>query len=86
MSTVRATILPLILLGILFASGCETSESKKPASVPAQANAPTIIPASSNSAQQQPKIQEQLAPKSSADPVDALIAKAEKQLAEGQAN
>ena len=81
----RSTILGLLLAGFLFTTGCETTESKKPASLPAQANAPDVTTAS-HSAQQQPKIQEQTKPKPANDPADALIAQAEKLLKSGQAN
>src|SRR6478609_9948563 len=81
----RSTILGLLLAGFLFTTGCETTESKKPASLPARANAPDVT-AASHSAQQQPKIQEQTKPKPANDPADALIAQAEKLLKSGQAN
>ncbi len=81
----RSTILGLLLAGFLFTTGCETTESKKPASLPAQANAPDVT-APAQSAKQQPKIQEQPKPKPANDPADALIAQAEKLLQPGQAN
>jgi membrane-bound lytic murein transglycosylase D len=86
MRVVRATILSLAVLALLLTSACETSDSKKPAPIPAQATAPTIAPSTANSAKQQPKVQEELKPKNTSDPVDALIAQAEKKLAQGQAN
>ncbi len=87
MSNSRATISTLLLAVFLFTTGCETTESKKPASLPAQANAPDATgPAAQSAKQQPPKIQEQLKPKSANDPADALIAQAENLLAQGQAN
>jgi membrane-bound lytic murein transglycosylase D len=83
----RATMVTIVLAGLLFTTGCETTESKKPASLPAQANAPDITKAKVEASQQQtPKIQEQLKPKPANDPADALIVQAEKLLAAGKAN
>src|SRR6516165_9196695 len=83
----RVTIPAFLLAGILFTAGCETSEPKKPASIPAQATAPTITQTPGTLAEKpQPKIQDQPKPKPVNDPVDALIAQAEKALAAGQAN
>jgi membrane-bound lytic murein transglycosylase D len=83
MMILRVKILTCLFLAFLFTTGCETTESKKPASMPAQANAPDVT-AQATPQKQQPKIQEQLKPKP--DPADALIAQAEKLLASGQAN
>jgi membrane-bound lytic murein transglycosylase D len=78
-----ATLLFLSLLIIL--TGCETDEPKKSAALPANANAPEVTaPVAAAKPAPEPKIQE--APKPQVDPVDALIAQAEKQYAAGQAN
>ena len=82
----RALIVTCVLAGFFFTTGCETTESKKPASLPAQANAPTITEQAVQAAQAQPKIQEHLKPKPINDPGAALIAQAEKLLKSGQAN
>src|ERR1700750_3274562 len=82
-------ILPVaVLLFLSLLTGCETDEAKKPASLPAQANAPEIASSSTQktSGPQQPKIQETQRANLPSDPADALIAQAEKQYAAGQAN
>lgn len=86
MSNSRATILTLLLSAFLYTTGCETTESKKPASLPAQANAPTVTQQSTAGAAAPAKIQEAAKPKVPNDPADALIAQAEKLLKSGQAN
>ena len=88
MRLLRIAIPVAILLFLSILTGCETDEAKKPASLPVQATAPDITqPTTQNAASaQQPKIQEAAKPKSSSDPVDALIAQAEKQYAAGQTN
>jgi membrane-bound lytic murein transglycosylase D len=82
--TLQRGMVPVALLAVLIATGCETTQPKKTAaSPPAQANAPTVTsPVASQPVEQKPKIQEQTSP----DPVDALIASAEKQYAAGEAN
>lgn len=84
----HATILSAVIAALLFSSGCEPTESKKPTTVPAAANAPAVTEPAANAKPdlQQPKIQETLKPKATGDPVDALIAQAEKQYAAGMAN
>ena len=78
-----ATLLFLSFLVIL--TGCETDEPKKSAALPAHAaTAPEVTAPVVQKAAPPPKIQE--APKPEVDPVDALIAQAEKQYAAGQAN
>ncbi|HWR34743.1 MAG TPA: LysM peptidoglycan-binding domain-containing protein [Clostridia bacterium] len=75
--------LSLPLLGaVIVTSGCETSQPKRSAAAPPKAaNAPTItVPA----AAQPPRIQENLSVRQ--DPVDALIARVEKEYLKGQAN
>ncbi len=85
MTSWRGTF-PLALLALLLLAGCETTQPKKTAaSLPAQANAPSVTsPVNKQQAEQKPKIQEDLSPKS--DPVDALIAAAEKEYDAGQTN
>jgi membrane-bound lytic murein transglycosylase D len=85
MSIFRATILPAIAAALLLTSGCETEGARNPAPVPAQAVAPDITQPA-NSARQDPKIKEDLKPKPAGDPASALIAQAEKLMAQGQAN
>jgi membrane-bound lytic murein transglycosylase D len=86
MSNSRATILTLLLAAFLFTTGCETDEAKKPASVPAQANAPDVTQQAAATAKAPAKIQESTKPKPTNDPADALIAQTEKLLKSGQAN
>ena len=86
MSNSRATILTFLLTAFLFTTGCETTDSKKPASLPAQANAPTVTQQSAQAAKPPAKIQDPAKPKPTNDPADALIAQAEKLLKSGQAN
>ena len=86
MSNSRATILTLLLAAFLFTTGCETTESKKPASVPAQANAPTVTQQPVEAAKAPAKIQEPAQPRPTNDPAEALIAQTEKLLKSGQAN
>ena len=86
MSNFRAAILTLLLGAFLVTTGCETTESKKPAPLPAQANAPTATQQTSQSAKASAKIQEPAKSNASNDPADALIAQTEKLLKSGQAN
>jgi peptidoglycan lytic transglycosylase D len=76
--------LSLLTLTILSFTGCETTEPKKSAALPAHASAPEVTAPVAPKADPQPKIQED--PKPQADPAEALIASAEKQYAAGQAN
>jgi membrane-bound lytic murein transglycosylase D len=78
-----ATLLFLSFLVVL--TGCETTDTKKSAALPAHAaTAPEVMAPVVQKAAPPPKVQE--APKPQVDPVDALIALAEKQYAAGQAN
>jgi len=78
-------LLSLLILIVLSFTGCETTEPKKSAALPAHAaTAPEVTAPVVQKAAPPPKIQE--APKPEVDPVDALIAQAEKQYAAGQAN
>jgi membrane-bound lytic murein transglycosylase D len=86
MSNSRATILTLLLAAFLLTTGCETDEPKKSASLPAQANAPTVAQQTAEAAKAPAKIQEPAKPKPTNDPADALIAQTEKLLKSGQAN
>lgn len=85
LKVVRVTLPIAALAAALAGTGCESTTPKKTsAGIPAQANAPSVLPPAAKSADQAPKIQEDLKPKS--DEVDALIANAEKLYASGQAN
>ena len=80
-------VFPLALMTLLSMAGCETTQPKKTApSLPAQANAPSVTsPVTPPQAtDQRPKIHENLTPVP--DPVEGLIASAEKQYEAGQAN
>ena len=78
-------MVPVALLAVCVTTGCETTEPKKaPAAVPAQASAPAVSSPVALKSDPQPKIQETLTPKP--DPVEGLIATAEKQYLAGQAN
>ncbi len=85
----KAPVAILLFLSFVIFSltGCETSEPKKSAALPAKATAPDIDPPAVTKTQQQAKIQD---PKPQAkpqpDPADAVIAQAEKEYAAGQAN
>ena len=88
MKVLRVAIPVAVLLFLSILTGCETDEAKKPAPLPAQATAPTVTSSTTQKAAsaQTPKIQEDPRAKGSSNPVDALIAQAEKQYAAGQAN
>ncbi len=91
--TLLRAMLPAAALFLCLLTGCETDEAKKPAQLPAQANAPEVSapaaqPQKPNS---QPPAKAQspttaAAPAKPSDAVDKLIAKAEKEYAAGQAN
>lgn len=84
--TLRRLTVPSAVLALLLMAGCETTQPKKtPASLPAQANAPSVTsPSAKQPSRSEAKIQEDLTPKP--DPADALIAAAEKQYDAGSAN
>jgi membrane-bound lytic murein transglycosylase D len=85
----KAPVAVLLSFGLLLLNftGCATTEPKKTAALPARATAPEADPPGVSKVQQPPKVQEQpVQSKPKSDPVDALIAQAEKQYAEGQAN
>jgi len=82
MKLVRCLVIPSLLVVMLFSGGCEPSEPKNTAAkVPAQATAPTLRPADPVAATPQPA-----APTAtdSSDPVNALIARADKLYQAGQ--
>jgi len=82
MKLVRCLVIPSLLVVMLFSGGCEPSEPKNTAAkVPAQATAPTLKPADPVAATPQPA-----APTAtdSSDPVNALIARADKLYQAGQ--
>ncbi len=82
----KAPVATLLFVSfLLILTSCETSEPKKSAALPAHADtAPEVTAPVVQKAAPPPKIQEY--PKPQVDPVDALIALAEKQYAAGQAN
>ena len=81
----KAPVATLLFLSFLLVlTGCETTEPKKSAALPAHATAPEVTAPVAPKPAPEAKIQE--APKTQVDPVDALIAQAEKQYAAGQAN
>ena len=76
MKLVRCLIVPSLLLVMLFSGGCEPSQPKNTAGkVPPQATAPTLKPADPVAATPQPAAPAATEP---SDPVNALIAQAEK--------
>ena len=84
MKLLRCLIAPSLLCAVLWSSGCEPSEPKKTAAkVPAQASAPTITKAPADTATPQPAGQ---AASVTSDPVEALIAQADKLYREGTSN
>jgi membrane-bound lytic murein transglycosylase D len=82
----KAPVAALLFLSFLIIlTSCETTEPKKSAALPAHAaTAPEVTAPVVQKAAPAPKVQED--PKPQVDPVDALIAQAEKQYAAGQAN
>src|SRR5450759_457242 len=85
MRILRGMVPVALLAGLVFGTGCETSQPKRAAaSLPSQAKAPEIAGPVAQPAHPQPKVQPQVNPKP--DPAEALIAQAEKQYAAGQAN
>ncbi len=74
------------LLAVMLTAGCETTQPKKSSALPSQASAPSVTPPLLVQAAPKttPKVQESSSPKP--DPVDILIASAEKQYAAGQSN
>src|SRR6516225_6495573 len=83
--TLRHGRVSVTILAVCILTGCETTEPKKtPASVPAQANAPAVTAPLAQKSEHEHRIQEDLAPKP--DPVETLLAAAEKQYQAGQAS
>ena len=85
----KVAVAVLLFFGLLLLNftGCATTEPKKAAALPAKATAPEADPPVVSKTQQQAKVPQPPAqPKPKSDPADALIAQAEKQYAEGQAN
>ena len=81
MKLLRCVVAPSLLCAVLWSAGCEPSEPKKTAAkVPAQASAPTITQAPSNTATPHSAVQ---AASVTSDPVDALIAQADKLYQDG---
>src|ERR1017187_8714861 len=76
---------PVILLAVLLTAGCETSQPKKAAVIPAKAMAPEVTaPVAQKAAPPAPKVQPAADPKP--DAAAALIAQAEKLYMAGQAD
>ena len=76
-------MIPSLLFGVLFSGGCEPSQPKNTATkVPAQATAPTAKPADPAPVASQPAAAPAAAVPS--DPVDVLIARADKLYQTGQ--
>src|SRR5579862_2502866 len=90
MTLLRVTLPAAALLLVVLLSGCETSEPKKPAPLPAQANAPEITaPAATQKPATTPsdkKVQPSSPATVSSDPAEALIARTEALYAAGEAN
>jgi len=81
MKLLRCVVAPSLLCAVLWSAGCEPSEPKKTAAkVPAQASAPTITQAPADTATPQSAVQ---AGSVTSDPVDALIAQADKLYQDG---
>ena len=84
MKLLRRLVATLSLCAVLWSTGCEPSEPKNSAAkVPAQATAPTVTEPPSAGTAPQPAAQTANAP---TDPVEALIAKADKLYQEGTAD
>ncbi len=87
--TLLRDIFPAVVLFLLLLAGCESDQPKKTATVPPQANAPTVTAPEAQktpSAQAKTSTPANTPSKTTADPAEALIAQAEKQYAAGQAN
>ncbi|HZP23339.1 MAG TPA: LysM peptidoglycan-binding domain-containing protein [Terriglobales bacterium] len=84
MRTFRLIVPAAVFVSLL--TGCEGDAPKKQATVPPQAQAPTISSPAAQAAKPAPKVQEASKPKPQADPDEALIAQVEKLYAAGQAN
>ncbi len=76
-----------MLCAVLFSAGCEPSQPKNTAAkVPPQATAPTVSQPAAKSADAQAAAAPAAAPQNPSDPVDALIAQAEKLYNSGEAD
>jgi membrane-bound lytic murein transglycosylase D len=84
MKWVRCLVIPSLLCAVLFSGGCDPSQPKNTAArVPAQATAPTVTQSSPKPADPQASPSPPAASNPS-DPVDALIAQADKLYQAGQ--
>ena len=82
MKLVRCLVVPSLLLVVVFSSGCEPSQPKTAAAkISPQATAPTLKPADPAADKPQPAAPIATSP---SDPVDALIAQADKLYQAGQ--
>lgn len=87
MRFLRCLVAPALLCAVLLGTGCEPSPPKTAAAkVPPQATAPTGSQPAAKSADAQPAAAPVASPQNPADPVDALIAQAEKLYNSGEAN
>ena len=85
MKIFRCVVPVALLAGLVFGTGCETTQPKPAAaSLPTQAKAPEIAAPVAKQADPKPKTQPDVTTKP--DPAEALIAQAEKQYAAGQAD
>ncbi len=79
MRFLRCLVAPAMLCAVLLGTGCEPSQPKTTAAkVPPQATAPTGSQPAAKSADAQPAAAPAASPQNPSDPVDALIAQAEK--------
>src|SRR5271165_7136323 len=82
MKWVRCLVIPSLLCAVLFSGGCEPSQPKNTAAkVPTQATAPTVVADSTAAAKAEVAAPTAITP---SDPVDALIAQADKLYRAGQ--
>src|SRR5215469_8464088 len=87
MRFLRCLVAATLLAALLLSEGCEPSQPKNSAAkVPAQATAPTVTQAITKPADSQPIAPPVATPANPSDPVDALIARAEKMYTAGQAD
>ena len=87
MRFLRCLVAPTLLAALLLSEGCEPSQPKNSAAkAPPQATAPTVAPGTPKSADSPPATRPVAPPTNTSDPVDALIARAEKLYTAGQAD
>ena len=87
MRFLRCLVAPALLAALLLSEGCEPSHPKdSTAKAPPQAIAPTVTPGTPKSADSPPAAAPVAPPTNTSDPVDALIARAERLYVAGQAD